>query len=259
MRSFNVVNKTKILKPVLSFLAISALALGAYTQAQAAEEFTDAQKAAMNAMIEAYIKENPQIIMDSVEAFRIKQQEQAEETAAAKLNDHIAALTAKEQPSVGSENPDITVVEFFDYNCGYCKRAVPDIQKVLQDDPKVRFVFQEMPILGPTSGSAAKWALAAHKQGKYFDYHVALMNHKGAKEDADLENIAKELGLDVEKMKTDANSDEIAAMIAKSMEVSNDLGIRGTPAFIIGDEIVRGYLGENGLQKAIEDARARKG
>ncbi len=251
-------NQAFICKSALSLMAAAVMALSAAT-AKAEEVFSDAQKEALNGLIAEYIKSNPQAIMDSVQAFQMQQQIKAEEDAVKKLQDHLPTITASDMPAAGSENPDLTVVEFFDYNCGYCKRALPDIQKVLENDPKIRFVFVEMPILGPSSSTAAQWALAAHKQGKYFEYHAALMNHRGAKEEPELSQIAKDLGLDLEKMKSDAAGQEIADMIAKNMEIVNDIGIRGTPAFIIGDTIVRGYLGEDGLEKAINDERANNG
>lgn len=246
-------------KSFLSVLAIGMMTLGVCANAQAQEAFTDAQKEALNALIADYIKNNPQAIMDSVQAYQVQAQIKAEEEATKKLKDHLPALTAADMPSAGNKEGDVTVIEFFDYNCGYCKRAFPDIQKALENDPKVRFVFIEMPILGPTSATAAQWALAAQKQGKYFEFHGALMNHRGSKEEPELTKIAKDLGLDVDKMKADAQSQEIIDRINSNMEIVNDLGIRGTPAFIIGKTIVRGYLGEDGLEKAINDERADKG
>ena len=134
---------------------------------------------------------------------------------------------------------------------------MPDIQATLEKDSDVKFVFHEMPILGPSSRTAAQYALAAHKQGKYFEYHVALMEFRGEKNDKTLEKLAKDVGLDVEKAKADANSKEIAAMIEESMTLASKIGIRGTPAFIVGDKLFRGYLGPDGLQSEIKTARKK--
>lgn len=148
-------------------------------------------------------------------------------------------------------------MEFFDYNCGYCKRAIPDIQNVLKDDENVRFVFKEMPILGPSSRTAALWALAAHNQDKYFDYHVALMEFRGPKEEAQLEKLARDAGLDVEKMKQDIADGNIEEELNKVMSVASEIGVSGTPAFIVGETFIPGYIGEDGLKEAIKAEREK--
>lgn len=112
-----------------------------------------------------------------------------------------------------------------------------------------------MPILGPSSDLAAKWAMAAHEQGKYFEYHAALMDFRGSKTESSLEKLAEDVGLDVEQMKIDAVSDKVRQYLDKSVAVARELGINGTPAFIIGDEIIPGYLGPDGLQEVIDASR----
>ena len=213
----------------------------------------------LDAAIKNYLLENGDVIMEAVQRYQEKQQQQEEQKAAENVEKHLPFLTSKDAPSVGAENPDVTVVEFFDYNCGYCKRAMPDIIEALKDDTKVRFVFREMPILSPTSMTAAQWALAAQKQGKYFEYHTALMNHSGNMDEAALSQLAKDVGLDVDKMKQDAASEEITKIIEKDMQISQEIGVRGTPAFIINGELHRGYLGPGGLKTAIEQARKNEG
>jgi len=181
-----------------------------------------------------------------------------EEQAASAIKDNIAKLTSKDSPSIGPDDADVTIVEFFDYNCGYCKRALPDVQAIAASDKKVRFVFKEMPILGPTSGTAAQWALAAKRQDKYFEYHTALMEFKGQKEEKQLAKIAKDLGLDVEKMKKDASSDEVQAEIDADVELARTIGINGTPAFIVEETLYPGYIGEDGMVQAIKEAREQQ-
>ncbi|HBR69954.1 MAG TPA: thioredoxin [Rhodospirillaceae bacterium] len=224
---------------------------------QAAEEITEGQKAEIKKMIEDYLMENPQVIMKSVEEYQKLQEKGMEAAASAKVVEHQDFLVSKDAPSAGNPDGDVTVVEFFDYNCGYCKRALSDIQELIGQDPGVRFVFHELPVLGPSSALAAQWALAAHKQGKYFEYHAALMTHNGNKDEAELTGIGTQLGLDTEKLKQDANSPEIQAMLQKGIEVSRDLGIQGTPGFVIGDRIVRGYIGPEGLKGAIAEEREK--
>ncbi len=242
-------------KTALTFTALTMLAV---TPAVAEEaSFTDAQKEELGRIVKQYLMDNPTVVFDSIEAYRAEQEQQAQKQAEVKIGDNIAYLTRAEAPSIGNPDADITVVEFFDYNCGYCKRALPDIQAALKGDENLRVVFKEMPILGPTSKTAAQWALAAHKQGKYFEYHVALMDHKGPKEEAQLEKLAKDTGLDAEQMKKDIASGEIDKELEKVMSVAREIGVSGTPAFIVGKTFVPGYIGEDGLKQAIANERKK--
>ena len=245
-------------KTALAFTALTLMGSGA---AWAAEDavFTDAQKDAMGAVIKDYLMENPNVIFEAIEAQRAQQEADAKKQAEVKILEHIDYLTRADAPSVGNPNADVTVVEFFDYNCGYCKRALPDIQKLVKEDPKVRVVFKEMAILGPSSKTAALWSLAAHKQGKYFEYHVALMNHRGAKDEAALMQLGKDAGLDVEKLKADANDPATEKMLEHDMDIARDIGANGTPAFIIGSQFIPGYVGEEGLKSAIAEERQKAG
>jgi protein-disulfide isomerase len=225
--------------------------------AYAADEFTPAQTTAIEEVLKSYLNEHPEIIIESVENYRRKQEEEMQAKAQDTITDKLAWLTAKEAPSAGNPDGDVTIVEFFDYNCGYCKRALPDIQEVLKTDKNVRVVFREMPILSPESRTIAQWALAAHKQGKYFEYHVALMNTPGGKDIEALKKIAQDTGLDVEKLEKDANSKEVTIMLQDDMQIAQDIGIQGTPAFIINGELFPGYLGPDGLKASIEEARKK--
>jgi protein-disulfide isomerase len=239
-------------------LTLTALVTLAVTPAFAEDPaFTDAQKDALGGLIKGYLMENPGVIFEAIEAHRMQQQVQQQQQAEEKIGEHIQYLTRADSPSIGNPEGDVTVVEFFDYNCGYCKRALPDIQAALKDDQNVRFVFQEMPILGPTSKTAALWALAAHKQGKYFDYHVALMEHKGPKDDAQLEKLATDTGLDAGQMKKDIESGDLEKELDKIVEVAREIGVSGTPAFIVGETFVPGYIGEDGLKQAIKEERQK--
>ncbi len=224
--------------------------------AQAEEgSFTEAQKTEIEGIFSAYLMENPDIIMKAISAQQARQQEEKDRKAAAVLEEIMPDLLNGKAPTAGNPEGDVTIVEFFDYNCGYCKKALKDIQSTISSDEGVNFVFKEMPILGPTSLTAAKWALAAHKQDKYFEYHIALMEHKGPKNESELSKLAKKIGLDVDQMKKDANSKEVADHVAEDLAAARSLGINGTPAFIIDGEIKSGYLGLNGLKAAIADAR----
>jgi len=206
-------------------------------------------------IIKEYLFEEPQIIMEAVDKYRQDQQREQMENSALKLKEHLGFLTSAELPSVGSDNPDLTIIEFLDYNCGYCKRAFPDIQKLIEQDNKVRVVFIDMPVLGPTSKTASLWALAAYQQGKFFEYHKELMSFKGSKTEDKLAELAENVGLDVEQMRKDVKSEKVNEMLEKGVEIGQDIGVNGTPAFIVGDQLYPGYLGEEGLMRAVSEAR----
>lgn len=227
--------------------------LGA-SSAHAADALT---KDDVKTIIQEYLKENPKVVIDALDNYRTQQEKAEQDAAQKKITDYKPYFTQADRPAAGASPKDakITIVEFFDYNCGYCKHAFPDVQEALKDNKDVRVVFQDMPILSPLSQVAAKWALAAHKQGKYFEFHAALMQFEGSKTEEAMAKIAKDLGLNVDQMKKDADSPEIAEQLKKSVDAAREIGIQGTPGFIVGDTLYRGYMGSDGMKKAIEDAR----
>jgi protein-disulfide isomerase len=239
--------------PILSLAAV--LMMG--SAPVMAAEFTDVQKAEIQALVKEYILENPGIVFEAAEKHQAAETAAASEKAVAKIAEYKTTFAKDEHVAFGNPKGDVTIVEFFDYNCGYCKRALPDLQKLVEQDKNVRVVLQEMPILGPTSLTASQWALAAKRQDKYFEFHSALMDYRGAKEESDLSKIAQGLGLDVEKMKADANSQEVADELKKSMEIARDIGVQGTPAFVIGDEFVPGYVPVEGLLQSVKTQREK--
>ena len=132
------------------------------------------------------------------------------------------------------------MVEFFDYNCGYCKRGLGGVVKLIESDPKVRVVFKELPILSKGSEEAARVALAARKQGKYWEVHRALLSARGQANEASALKLAEELGLDMEQLKADMESAEVKAEIAQSEDLAKKMGVNGTPHFLVGDRSVPG-------------------
>lgn len=241
----------------LLLAGVAAVTLGGfnYAQAQEAEAVPALSKGDVEDTIRSYLLENPDLIVEALDVYRQNQAREQQERAAAKIDEHKDALTGASQPSVGNVNADVVVTEFFDYNCGYCKRAFPDVQALVDADKNVRFVFKEMPILSANSRDMARFALAAHKQGKYFEYHGALMEARGQKDEDALRKIGEDLGLDGEKLVADAASQEIEEQLVKNIAVARDVGATGTPAFVINGKLYPGYLGPDGLKQAIEDAR----
>src|SRR5262249_29721791 len=146
-------------------------------------------------------------------------------------------------------------VEFFDYNCPYCRQAAPTMEELKSADPKLRVVYKEFPVLGPNSTFAAKAALAANRQGKYLPLHKGLIQSRGKADQARVFDLANKIGIDVERMKSDMNDAAIAAAIEKNLQLALALRIGGTPSFVVGDEVVRGLADLNTLQSLIGEAR----
>jgi protein-disulfide isomerase len=160
---------------------------------------------------------------------------------------------------IGNPNGDVTVVEFFDYRCPYCKSVAAAFVDLYEKDGKVRLVLKEFPILGPESEFAAKAALAAQKQGKYREFHLAMMSFKGKMTNDDVRQLAAKVGLDVAKLEQDMQDPAITETINRNYALAEALGIKGTPAFIIGNELVPGAITADEMQKRIAAVRDSQG
>ena len=238
-------------------LAIAVVLLSAAAPALA-QPFSAEQKQAIEEMVRAYILKNPEIIRDAVEALQAKEQQSAAERrqqAMAQLKDEL--LSDPNAPVLGNPTGDVTVVEFFDYRCPYCKRSDPIVRQLVKEDGRIRRVMKEFPILGPESVFASRAALAAHAQDKSQPLHRALMGAKGALDSETVLKLAKEAGLDMERLKRDMHAPAIDQALKRNRDLAGMLEITGTPAFIIGGEFVPGAA-ELDTFKAIV-ARARKG
>ncbi|MBL27158.1 MAG: hypothetical protein CMM50_06365 [Rhodospirillaceae bacterium] len=214
----------------------------------------DLSKDQIEEMIHLYILDHPEVILDSVRAYSEKQ----EAAAKGKVKERLVALRDQLHtgPSAGNPDADVTMVEFFDYRCGYCKKSLPTVVEMLEKDPNLRIVFKDYPILSPESKAAAKAAIAADKQGKYFEMHNALMASRGSFTDEQIMEIAAEVGLDTDKLAADMNSPETEAILAENMALAGELGINGTPTFIVHDTLVPGAMDIETMKHVIEEARA---
>ncbi len=205
------------------------------------------------------IRENPQIIM---EAIAILEGQRDEAQAAAQAEFLIGQRSLLENdpnaPSVGNPEGDAVVVEFFDYNCPYCKRAAADVKALLAADSNVRVVYREWPILGEGSVFATRAALAARAQDKYDEMHEGLMEMRGRAEEASVLALARSVGLDVDQLVADMQSDAVNNHIATSEQLAQSLGFTGTPSFVIGDALVPGAVPLAELQGYIAEARSRE-
>ncbi len=220
--------------------------------------FTEAQRGAMEDFVRNFILDNPEVLIESVNRMHEKEQQQKDADAKGALDKyHDYLYEDKAIPQIGNPKGDITVVEFFDYNCGYCKRAFDVVKKTAESDKNVKIRFIELPILSPQSETASKWALAANKQGKYWEFHKELMSSPAPKTEEHLAEVAKTLGLDVAKLKKDAEGEDVAKELEQNKSVANALGISGTPGFVVGDEILRGFVEYEGFKTIIGDQRKK--
>jgi len=234
-------------------LLLTILLTGVIAMPSMAKDFSESD---INALIKKYIQENPNVILDSVEEYGRGQQDADMKDRQKAVEENIGWLEDNEMlPVAGNPDGDVTVIEFFDYNCGYCKKALKDVTTLMGEDNNVKFVFVEMPILGRTSELAAKWAMAAREQDAYLEYHIALMENRGPITETALIKIAEKVGLDVDKMRVDAESDSIKDMVKEKTSKASKMGISGTPAFIIDGQLYGGYIGIDRMRDAVKEAR----
>ena len=201
-------------------------------------------------IIKNYLIKNPKLIKSTLEDYK-------KIVEINKKNNAITVLQNIQNPGIFNKNSDITVYEFFDYNCGYCKSVVNTIMDVISEDKKVDFVFVELPILSQSSYIAATAALAAENQGLYNDFHLSLMKKKGRITEDVIFNIAEKTGLNINQLKIDMRSREIENKLKKNRDVAKLLNLNGTPAFIIGDIIYPGALQKNNLKQMIKSFREK--
>ncbi len=226
--------------------------------AQAAD-LSDAQKAEIEGVIEQYLMENPDVLLRAIQNVQVWQTtEQARQQAEAIQPVWDALVADSSVPSVGPLDAPVTVIEFFDYHCGYCKRAFDGVKELAENsDGKIRTMFVEFPILREESAIAARAALAAAKQGKYMEIHAAFMESRGVLDEAQINKLAEDAGVDVDQMRKDMQSPEINGMLQQYSAMARSIGVNGTPAFLINGQMVSGADMErvNALVKAgLEEA-----
>ena len=210
-------------------------------------------RATLNSIIEDFIRNNPEIVRDTLIALAAREEAERKQTGLAKVRDD------QGDPVMGNANGTITLYEFSDYNCGYCKRVFEPIQQMVRDNPDVRLVIKEFPILSQSSLVAAKAAIAAEMQGKFGDYHIAMMTYRGQITDAVVMRMAAQAGVDVEQLKSDMESSKTMAIIQRTREAAAALEINGTPGLVVGDTIVPGAIGLDELVKLIAEERNKQG
>ena len=219
--------------------------------------FSPEQIEGIEQLIQQYLMDNPEVLVESLTRFQQRQRvaEQQRKQQAVGLH-RKALLEDPDAPVLGNPKGDVAIVEFFDYRCPYCRKVAPTVKKVMEEDGNIRLVMKEFPILGPQSMQAARAALAAARQGKYEEFHWALMTKPGDMSAPYLRKIAREVGLDVKRLEDDMKSPDIERMIQLNRQLATAIGIRGTPAFVIGNAVVPGAVDLPTLKRLVAEARA---
>ncbi len=213
-------------------------------------------KEALDQAIRAYLLEHPEVIVESLEKYEQRERsarEQAASTAMVSRKNDL--FNHPMTPTTGDAKADITIVEFFDYQCGYCKRAMQTVLEIQKEDPRLRIAWKELPILGPASEFAARAAMAAKRQDKYLDFHVAVMSNRGQLTPDSVLQIAGKAGLDLDRLKRDMADPAIEKYLQETLQLAQELGINGTPGFIIGNKLVPGAVDKQQMKELIAEAR----
>ncbi|HEY2136652.1 MAG TPA: DsbA family protein [Xanthobacteraceae bacterium] len=227
-----------------------------------AQSFSAPQRGEIEQIIKDYLIAHPEVLeAASVELDKRKQLAEAEKAKTA-IKDHSDALfNSSRQVTIGNTQGDVTLVEFFDYNCGYCKRALSDLTQIMKGDGKLRVVLKEFPVLGPGSVEAAQVAVAVRMQDKgkkYFDFHQRLLGGRGQADKAHALAAAKDAGFDMARIEKDMASDEVKASIDENMKLAEALGLNGTPSYVVGSDVVIGAVGLDALKEKVNMARCGK-
>ena len=250
--------------PSLRKLVPALLALAVFgAPAASAQSFTDAQRGDIEMIVKNYLIAHPEVLEEAMSELNKRQ-------ATAEAEKHEASITQNAEAifnsprgvTLGNKDGDVTFVEFFDYNCGYCKRAMSDMLDLLKSDPKLKVVLKEFPVLSQGSVEAAQVAVAARMQDptgkKYLDFHQKLLGGRGQADKARAMAAAKDAGFDTAKLEKDMASPEAKATIEENFKLAEAMGMNGTPSYVIGKQVVVGAVGLEGLKEKISTARCGK-
>lgn len=240
----------------LRLQAAAALLLAFSLPAAAESSFNDAQKAEIGQIVRDYLLANPEILLEMSQTLEAKQKDaEAKQREAAMASSADQLFRSPHDHVAGNPEGDVTIVEFFDYNCGWCKKGFSEVVSLIEKDKNLRVVLKEFPIFGGDSDYAARAAVAARNQGKYWELHSALFSHEGKVTKEFVDEAAKAVGLDLAKLKADMDSQEVTDIIGANQALAQSLAINGTPAFIIDTNVTPGYLPAPDLLAAVQEVR----
>jgi protein-disulfide isomerase len=248
------------MRAALRTLLLSILIMWGLAPAANAAEFSDGQRKEMESIIRDYLLANPELLKEIGQLLEQKEKLAENEQRKGALASNAAQIFRDKTDFVaGNPNGKVTMVEFFDYNCGWCKKGFPEVISLLDSDKDLRFVLKEFPIFGEDSEYAARAAIASIKQGKYWDLHMAMFQHEGKITKDSVDEITAGLGLNMDQLKKDMEDPATAEILVRNRNLAESLAINGTPAFIIDDRLVPGYLPKTELASAINDVRTKGG
>ena len=243
--------------------ALFAVALCGAPLSASAQGFSDSQRGDIEAIVRNYLIAHPEVLEEAMA--ELSKRQSAAETAkhqAAVANNSDAIFNSPRNVTVGNKDGDVTFVEFFDYNCGYCKRAMMDMMELMKSDPKLKVVLKEFPVLSAGSVEAAQVGVAVRMQDpsgkKYLDFHQKLLTGRGAADKARAMAVAKEVGLDMAKLEKDLASAEVRNTLEENFKLAESMGMNGTPSYVIGKQVVVGAVGVDALREKIGVARCGK-
>lgn len=246
---------SKIFSGLLT-LAIAVLIAGSGVRPADAQQFTPIEKQEIELILRDYLLENPEVLRDALTILQERESAAEQDLQRLSVLERLDDLqNSSTSPAMGNMAGDVIVVEFFDYQCGYCKSINDHIFDIVDADANVKVVLKEIPILGPASTTAARAALAAKEQGKYIEMHRALMGHRGQLSDKIIFSIAADTGLDIDQLRKDMDSEPVSREIESNLELAQAIGVRGTPAFVINDMVVPGAVPLESLFELVNSAR----
>jgi protein-disulfide isomerase len=226
----------------------------------APDAFSASQTREIENIVKNYLVQHPEVLQEAMEALDRRQKEAEAEKARVTIRDNKTTIfNSTHQVVLGNPQGKVTMVEFFDYNCAFCKRAMTDMLDLLKTDSDLKFVLKEFPVLGPGSVEAAHVAVAARMQDpagkKYLEFHQKLLGSRGPADKMRALAVAKDAGFDMTRLEKDMNSDEVKATIEENMKLADALGVSGTPTYVVGDEVVVGAVGLDELRAKIKNER----
>jgi protein-disulfide isomerase len=239
----------------------AVLLIAAVPQSVRAQEFSKAQRGDIERIVHDYLVAHPEVLQEAMAELERRQTAAAVEKHKAAVKAHANALfNSPDQVTLGNPKGNVTFVEFFDYNCGYCKRAMSDMLTLLKTDSELKVVLKEFPVLGPGSVEAARVAVAVRMQApkKYLEFHTTLLGGRGHADGVRARAVAKEIGLDMGRLEKDMKSPEVQKTLQHDFKLAEALGLNGTPSYVIGDNVIVGAIGLQGLQAKINTARCGK-
>jgi len=244
-------------------VACAALLAVAMPQASRADELSASQRGEVERIVRDYLIAHPEVIQEAMAELEKKQSAADAEKHKAAIKQYSQSIfSSPRQVVLGNPDGNVTFVEFFDYNCGYCKRAMDDMLALMKDDPKLKVVLKEFPVLGPGSVEAAQVAVAVRMQDKtgkkYLEFHQKMLSGRGQADKARALAVAKDIGLDMGRLDKDLTSAEVKATLQESFKLAEALGLNGTPSYVIGDNVVIGAVGLDALREKVNTSRCGK-